>query len=189
LNVARLSEESREALASTGGVVANTTSRAITLLITGTVRLSNGDVLVKVVGEGYSRGIRAVGSTGSTLGSVCSSSVTHSTTTSIQRIEIGGALLERAISTTESNVALASEMLPRIPSLVVSLTKVSSNTVLFKTSSMSRASIRARGTSTSLTLVSREAVALTSGSVTDTLSSALSKGVGTVGITISVVTR
>jgi len=54
---------------------------------------------------------------------------------------------------------------------------------------MSRASIRARGTSTSLTLVSREAVALTTGSVTDTLSSTLSKGVGTVGITISVVAR
>jgi len=113
--------------------------------------------------------------------------ITLSSSATSKGVKVRGALLEGAVSTTKSNVALASVMLGRIPGSVVDLSSIGSKAVGGNAGSVSRAAVGAAGTSAGLSLVSREAVALTSGSIAETLTSTFQEAVGSVGIPVIVV--
>jgi len=189
LDVASLTEESREALANTGGVVADTTTRAVTLLVTNTRSTVRAGV--------------GTGSRNTCFSDIVASSVTLSSSTTVQRIVVRGALLEGAVGTTETKVTLASIVLVRVPSSVVrhsytsegirntllsgtsNSTRISGEAGSRKASSVTRALVGAGSTGASLTFVSGEALALTSGSVAKTLTSTLDNVVGTVSIPLT----
>ncbi len=117
LDIASLTKESREALAYTGVVVADTTTRAVTLLVTSSSSTVRGTLVGAV--DSPTR-----------FTSVCSTRVTLTTSTTVQRIVVRGALLERAVGTTETKVALASIVLVGVPSSVVGQVGITSEITL-----------------------------------------------------------